>query len=210
MNAETRKPYRPAKGTEPWNRGRKLPPDPLTDEEARKLIQTPSRTAPTGIRNAALLAVLWGAGLRVSEALALKVSDWGATAGLLRVQHGKGDRDRVAKLAGETAPYLERWLERRSALGFNGRQPLFCTLEGKPLSTSYVRTMIRREAEAAGIERRVHPHGLRHSHASHLAARGASLPTIQGQLGHTNPVTTARYIARLCPRQRAEEIDRVW
>jgi site-specific recombinase XerD len=79
---------------------------------------------------------------------------------------------------------LQRWTDKRQALGLNGRQPLFCSITkgapfGRPLHPSYVRTMLGRLAERAGIEKRVHPHGLRHAHAAEFAAEGTPVHLIQ-------------------------------
>jgi len=204
-------PYSPPKGTTPSNKGRRLPAEPLSTDEARALIRAPSRRAPTGVRNAALLAVLWGGGLRIEEALALRPADWDdGTCNLLRILHGKGDRDRNVALAPEAVPYLIAWLERRAQHGLNGRHRLFSTLEGRPLHASYVRTMIKRMAKRAGIDKRVHPHGLRHSHACELRRRGVDYRVIQGQLGHARLETTIRYLEDISPTDRAEAIIRAW
>ena len=84
-------------------------------------------------------------------------------------------------------------------LGFNGYMPLFCTLQGKPLKSSYVRTLLPRLADKADIEKRVHPHGLRHTHAYELMTEGVPVPIIQQQLGHTSLATTDRYVSHLAP-----------
>jgi site-specific recombinase XerD len=192
----------------PWNKGRRLPPEVLTLDELRALLRAPSGRAPTGVRNRAVLAVMWGAGLRVGEAVALMPKDYDAEAGTLRVLHGKGDKARtVALVAGQDA--LERWLDRRAKLGLTARHPLFSTLAGTALSTDYVRQMTRRMAKRAGIERRVSPHTLRHTHAYGLVQDGEPVTAIQGQLGHANVAVTARYVAHLHPRERVERLRRL-
>jgi site-specific recombinase XerD len=151
------------------------------------------------VRNAALLAVLYRAGLRVSEALALMPKDLDAANSTIRVLHGKGDRWRTVGLDPGGWALLQRWLDHRTALGINGRQPVFCTLKGKPVSAAYVRMLLPRLARRAGIEKRCHPHGLRHTFAYELAGEGVPIHVIQAQLGHSSVATTDRYIRHLRP-----------
>jgi len=99
---------------------------------------------------------------------------------------------------------LERWLDKRRALGLSGRRPIFCTLRGEPLDSSYVRRLLPRLAVKAGIEKRVHAHGLRHAHAAELAAEGLPVNVVQQQLGHGSLATTDRYLRHIAPRERVE------
>jgi len=159
---------------------------------------------PSGIRNAALIATLFGAGLRVSEALDLKPSDLDLRNGTVRVRHGKGDRARTVAIDSSGQAFVERWLGKREQLGLSGRQPLFCTIShnerfGNGLDSSYVRRLLPRLAVRAGIHRRVHAHGLRHSLATALAHEGKPLPTITAQLGHSSTAVTHRYLAKIAP-----------
>ena len=108
-------------------------------DEARTLLRACSRRAPTGVRNAALLAVLYRGGLRVSEALALEAKDVDRKHGTVRILHGKGDRARTVGLDAGAFALVERWLEKRKALGIKRSAPLFCTLDGRPVDASYVR-----------------------------------------------------------------------
>ena len=185
----------------PWNKGRKLPPEPLSADEVKRLIKQPSGRAPTGIRNRALLVLLYRGGLRCSEALALRPKDLDIDAGTVRVLHGKGDKSRLVGLDAGAMAIIQVWLDKRASLGFNGRQRLICTLQGKPVSSRYVRSLLPRLAAKAGIEKRVHAHGLRHTLASELSAEGVPLPLIQSQLGHANLSTTDRYIRGLAPQE---------
>ena len=106
---------------------------------------------------------------------------------------------------------LTGWLECRKALGLNGHRPIFCTLKGKPVSTAQVREMLPRRAKKAGIAKRVHAHGLRHTGASELAQEGVALIDIQQQLGHSSAATTDRYLHQLNPIARAERLrSRTW
>lgn len=193
------------------NAGQRFPAEILTADEVRALIGACSKRAPTGVRNRALLVVLYRGGLRISEALALKPKDIDAAAGTITVLHGKGDRRRTVGLDDGAFDVVARWLERRKGLGLSGRQPLFCTLEGRPLQSSYVRTLLPRLARKAAIDKRVHPHGLRHTHAAELAAEGKPVNLIQAQLGHTSLSTTDRYLRHIAPQQLIDAMrEREW
>lgn len=175
----------------------KLDADLLTPREVEALLRACSNRAPTGIRNRALIAVLWRSGLRLGEALALKTKDIDLDAGTLIVQHGKGDKRRVVGLDAGTAALLARWLQTRSNRGINGRAPVFCTLTGDALDQSYVRHLLPRIAGRAGIEKRVHAHGLRHAFAVELEREGATVSAIRDLLGHSSAAVTDRYLRRL-------------
>jgi integrase/recombinase XerD len=195
----------------PANKGRKLPPEPLSTDEVRSLIRACSTRATTGIRNRALIAVLYRAGLRISEALTLLPKDLDAQASTIRVLHGKGDHDRVVGLDAGAWAILQNWLDRRAAAGINGHARVFCTLKGRPVKTAYVRGLLPRLARKAGIDKRVHAHGLRHTHAYELAGEGTPLHVIQAQLGHASVATTDRYIRHLNPSAVVEAMKaRAW
>ena len=191
---------------EPANKGQKLPGEVLTADEVAELIRACGKGA-AGVRNAGLIATMYGAGLRVSEALALKPSDIKLDTGMIHVQHGKGDKSRRVGMAASLQLHLERWLAMRKEMGFNGRQVVFCTISsnnlGQPLNTSYVRHLLPRLAKKAGIDRRVHPHALRHSLASELAFDGTPLPVITSQLGHSSTAVTDRYLKKVAPADLA-------
>lgn len=174
--------------------GQKYPVEPLTRQEIEALLAACSKGA-TGTRNRALVGLLWRSGLRVSEALALKPSDVGERS--VRVLHGKGDKARLVGLDATAKALLDLWLSERKALGLKG--PLFCTLKGEPVKTAYVRALFKRLAADAGIDKRVHPHGLRHTHAFELINEGVPLNAISAQLGHSNLLTTQRYVNHLNP-----------
>jgi integrase/recombinase XerD len=186
------------KGQAAQNAGRRFPAEVLTEDEIRAMLRLCSLTAPTGIRNRALITVMYGAGLRISEALALKPSNVNAASGTVRVLHGKGDKARTVGLDDGSMAILARWMDKRRTLGLrNG--PLFCTLDGQPVSDRYVRDMLKRLAAKAGIDKRVHPHGLRHTHAAELVAEGTPVNVIQQQLGHASLAVTDRYLRHVAP-----------
>lgn len=176
---------------------RRLDTDLLTPAEVEALIRACSRRAPTGVRNRALIAVAWRSGLRIGEVLALHTKDVDLDEGTVRVQHGKGDRYRVVGIDVGTAALLARWLEIRRKRGINGRVPIFCTLDGGPIDQSYVRHLLPRLAIKAGIEKRVHAHGLRHAYAASLEREGATISMIRDLLGHSSASVTDRYLRRL-------------
>jgi len=189
----------------PTNAGVKFPAEILTKDEARALVLAPSKRAPTGVRNRALIAIMYGAGLRLAEALALKPSDVDMDARSIRILHGKGDAARFAGIDEGALVHVVRWLETRHAAGIRGRV-LFCTLDGTALSPRYVRAMMVRMAARADIDKRVHPHGLRHTHATELESSGFTVSEIQQQLGHTHLNTTAVYLNHISPSARITKI----
>jgi site-specific recombinase XerD len=195
--------------SDPANKGKRYPPEPLTTDEAQALIEAVGGKGPLAVRNRALVALLWRSGLRVSEALALRPSDVDERKGTVRVREGKGRKDRVAVIDGRALGYLGAWTEVRKRLDLNGRQPLFCSVgrgdtrqAGKPIDSSYVRRLLPKLAERAGIDKRVHAHGLRHSMATEMVERGLALHVIAGQLGHSSTATTDTYLAKLMPSER--------
>ena len=180
-------------------RGKLLPPEVLTEREIRALIGACSTRGITGHRNRALLAILWRTGVRISEALELRPHDVDFQNGTVRVRLGKGLKPRTTVLSDlDALPLIERWLEERGKLQAVGQgAPLLCTLKGTPTDPSYARHLLPRLAKRAGLERRVHPHGLRHTHAADLALAGVPVLAIQQQLGHSSLVTTAKYLRRV-------------
>jgi site-specific recombinase XerD len=181
------------------NAGKKFPAEPLTAEEAKALFNACSKRAPTGIRNRALLVVLYRAGLRISEALGLLPKDLDSEAGTLRVLRGKGKTTRLIGLDSGAWAVLQVWMERRARLGLTARSPVFCTLAGEPLKTAYVRAMLPRLARKAGIAKRVHAHGFRHSFAFELCNERTPLHLVQAALGHASIATTNGYVSHLNP-----------
>jgi site-specific recombinase XerD len=177
-------------------KGRTFPAEPLTPAEVAAIIGGCSATSRTGIRNRALLALLYRSGLRIAELLALKPSDVNLAAHSIRVTHGKGNKATTRGFHPTADDALARWLDTRRELGLrNG--PLFCTLDGRPLYPQYVRLLLQRLAAKADIDKRVHPHGLRHTFADELRRAGVDVVTISKLLGHSSIVVTARYLDHL-------------
>jgi len=194
----------------PSNKGMRFPPETLTAAEVEDLIKAASNVAPTGIRNRALMAVLYRCGLRLAEALALKPADIDLIHGTVRVLHGKGGKARTVGIDSGALAIVQRWIDTRDSHGIRG-QILFCTLAGRPVNPRDVREVLTRYAARAGITKRVHPHGLRHTHAAELALEGVPVNTIQAQLGHSNLSTTSTYLAHIAPWELVDAIrGRAW
>jgi site-specific recombinase XerD len=185
----------------------------------RALLAAASPRSASGVRNRALVAVLYRGGLRLAEALALRVADVDLEAGAVRVLRGKGARARTVGLDPGACALVERWTERRRQLGIGRRSPLFCTISagerrgsvlrpGEALDPRYVRAALGRLAERAGVDKRVHPHGLRHTHAAELAAEGVPSTVIRDQLGHSNLSTTDRYLRHVAPQEVLRTMSR--
>jgi site-specific recombinase XerD len=147
------------------------------------------------------LALLYRGMLRVAEALAVRPKDVDIAGRCLRVLHGKGDRPRTIGLDLGALTLIVGWLRvREGRLGHLAADvPLICTLKGGPIQSAYVRNWLRRAAKRAGIAKRVHPHGMRHTGACELASEGVDLRVISKQLGHAKFATTQTYLDHLHP-----------
>ena len=167
----------------PANKGKRYPAEILTEDEARRLLAACSKRAPTGIRNRALIIVLYRAGIRISEALALYPRDLDAEAGTIHVREEKGSKPRAVSLQ-PGGVRRARPLARREGAPRPRREtpsvldPSRSAVEGE----LHPRALLPRLAEKAGIEKRVHAHALRH--AAELAREGTPTNLIQAQLGH--------------------------
>lgn len=187
---------------EPWNKGKRLPPDPLTPEEARHLIaiNADSRT-PSGRKQYAMLVTLWRAGLRADELLSLQLCDYRAAGGdlcTIRVMRpkgsGRGKAPREVGLDTKACEAIRRWVAVRGQReGY-----LFCAQRsGKKMSPSWLRKMVAREAKRARIHRRVSPHSLRHTFALELYRERVGMVHIMDAMGHTSLNMTANYLRGL-------------
>lgn len=164
-------------------------PEFLSRDEGVALLAQPNPRYPTGARNRALLATFYRAGLRCSEALNLTPRDVQWTKQKIRVNSGKGDKDRVVPVEATLLELLDRWREKRPKSDW-----FFCTLKGDRMEDSYVREMVARYGRKAGIEIRCHPHLLRHSYATDLLEDGAPVTHVQRLLGHAHLETTSIYL----------------
>jgi integrase len=160
---------------------RRFPPEVLNDAEVRALLAAcGDRTLPER-RNRALLVLLYRSGLRISEALMLHPKDIDLDSGTVRVLFAKGGRSRTVGIDPLAASELRRWVEARAERRFGDRAPLFCSRLGKPVTTGYLRRLLPGLARRAGILKRVHAHGLRHTHASELRTEGVDITILTGK-----------------------------
>lgn len=157
--------------------------DLLTPLEAAALVRASSARAATGLRNRALVAVMYRSGLRPGEALALHPRDLDLVAGTLLVPPRKGGTARVVGVDATTRALLATWLETRAEKGIGPEGYLFCTLAGEPLKAAYVRELLPRLARRAQIRKRVHPLALRYANAAELAEEGLPAAAIDRHLG---------------------------
>lgn len=163
-------------------------PSFLPKDESKGLLDALAERSEAGLRDHALLELLYATGLRVAECCGLDLDDVDRRRGAVRVM-GKGGKERVVP-AGDTAlEALDAWLSVRG----EGRGALFTNLRGGRLGTRSVHRIVKRRARAAGIDRRVTPHTLRHTFATHMLGEGADLRLIQELLGHSRLSTTQRY-----------------
>jgi len=185
-------------------RRRRTLPRTLSPGEAERLIDAAAGTTPRSLRDRALVELLYGAGLRVSEAVGLERSAVDLERRLVRCI-GKGSKERVVPIGREAAEALRRYLARgRPFLDRRHRPELFLNAKGGPLTRAGAFFILRRLAGAAGLEpERVHPHLLRHSFATHLLEGGADLRSVQEMLGHADLATTELY-THVSDRRRRE------
>lgn len=185
-------------------KGRRFPAEVLTRDEVTRLFRAVGKRSSIAARNRALLAVGYRCGLRVNEALSLLPKDVDLTSGWLRVLCGKGGKTRTVGMDNMTIAILGKWLERRGAWGLNGEHPIFCSLKGTKLYKGYVAALMIRLGRRAGIEKRVHYHGLRHTYACELMKEKFPIMEIKENLGHANLNTTAVYLNHIAPAERIE------
>jgi site-specific recombinase XerD len=170
------------------------PADPPKVEEIIAVMRTAGDRAH-GRRLRGLIVIMWRAGLRIQEALALSEGDLDERRGSLLVRRGKGGRRREDGMDAWGWEQLDRWLDMRRELAVG---PLLCvingTTRGRHWSSAAARAELRRTAAAAGVRRRFAPHQLRHAHAVEMAREGVPLIVIQRQLGHSDLGVTSVYL----------------
>lgn len=197
------RPDNPAADLELPRRRRALPKT-LSPGEAERLIEAAKGTTPRSLRDRALVELLYGAGLRVSEAVGLEKAAVDLDARLVRAV-GKGSKERVVPIGRQAADALRRYLARgRPYLDVRHRPELFLNARGGALTRAGAFLILRKLAGAAGLDpERVHPHLLRHSFATHLLEGGADLRSVQEMLGHADLATTELY-THVSDRRRRE------
>jgi integrase/recombinase XerD len=189
----------PTADVRPTGGGRRLP-KALSEEEALALIGAATGDDPAARRDRAILEVLYGTGMRVSELAGLSLADLGSDTGLVRVL-GKGSKERLVPLGRCAAAALDDWLgpggrpswEPRRWARRGDAEAVFLNARGGRLTRQGVWGVLKKRARAVGLEEKVHPHVLRHSCATHMLARGADIRVVQELLGHVSIATTQIY-----------------
>ena len=170
-------------------------PDVLSVEEIDAMIAAIPQEKEEALRNEAIIETLYGSGLRVSELVDARISRMSLSDGLLIVE-GKGSKQRMVPLSPTSVELIEKWLPQRNRLNIKpaGQDVIFLNRRGAPLTRVMVFYIIRDLARIAGIRKKVSPHTLRHSFATHLLEGGANLRAIQEMLGHESIATTELYL----------------
>jgi len=207
------------KGKAAPNKGKRYPAEAPEPEQINAILRKCSRRAPTGVRNRAMILVLWRCGLRLSEMLKLAPADIDLKRGVVHVKHGKSKprtkaevkakapkkvQRRQVGLPEDAAEAVERWMEVRKARNISGRSRLFTTLAGSEVNGNYLRIALPRLARRAGIEARIHPHCLRHAYARDAVRAGLDVRIVSAALGHADISITNRYVNHLDPRETIE------
>jgi len=195
-------------GTALPKKGKRLP-KVLQPTDIDRLLDAPDIETPAGQRDRAILEMLYGGGLRISELVALNIRDVDTIDGVAIVQ-GKGAKERVAYFGEPAMRALRRYLgSGRSELASGASDALWLNRLGGRLTARAVQMLIKKYAVAAGIAADVHPHLLRHSFATHLLDGGAELRVVQDLLGHSSPTTTQIY-THVSQARQAELSDKAW
>ena len=181
----------PCDGVDPPKIGRYLP-EVLSVQEVDDIIASVDTSTPAGLRDRAILEVLYGCGLRVSEAAGLRMSDIFAKEGFLRIV-GKGDKERIIPLGEMAAEALEAWYGARPEPCRGYEDFVFLNRSGKSLSRVSIFNIVKKQAMLAGVRKEISPHTFRHSFATHLVENGADLRVVQEMLGHESILTTEIY-----------------
>ena len=184
----------PTLGVSTPKQERRLPRQ-LSVDEMSHLLEMPDDSTALGARDRAILELLYATGVRVSELTSLDFDDLDLSEGMIRVL-GKGRKERMVPVGSKAIQALRKYLRRRGELepkAGSGKDALFLNFRGKRLNVRSVRRLLNQALEAAAIVRKVSPHTLRHSFATHLLDAGADLRSIQELLGHASLSTTQRY-----------------
>lgn len=168
-------------------------PKTLPPDEVEALLAAPDRSSTLGLRDAAMLELLYATGLRVSELVRIRVDELVMDAGFLRTM-GKGSKERIVPFGDAARDVIIRYLaDARPELDTKGDPALFLTVRGRPMSRQMFWKTITNHARAAGVRSHISPHVLRHSFATHLLENGADLRSVQMMLGHSDISTTQIY-----------------
>ena len=166
----------------------------MSNEEVDELLEAPDISKDNGMRDRAMLELMYATGLRVSELLSLRFRNVNMQNGLITV-YGKGNKQRSVPVSSFALEFLRKYIDgpRKRVKGSKDTDIIFLNRDGKALSRTYFFMQIKRYAEEKGIDSSVSPHTLRHCFATHLLENGASLRAVQEMLGHSNIATTQIY-----------------
>lgn len=181
----------PCDGVDSPKIGRYLP-EVLSVEEVGAIMDSVDLSTWTGLRDRAVLEVLYGCGLRVSEAVGLRISSIYKDDGFIRII-GKGNKERIVPIGQMAADALDAWFEARPEPAKGCEDAVFLNRFGKPLSRVSMFNMVKTQAMLAGVTKEISPHTFRHSFATHLIENGADLRVVQEMLGHESILTTEIY-----------------
>jgi site-specific recombinase XerD len=184
----------------------RYPIEVLTKSEVRALLDACGTKKWTDRRNSALIMLLYRSGLRIAEAMALRPCDVELERGAIRVLRGKGGRARTVGIDRVGAGPIAAWMNEHRARGCSPGHALFVTASGRTLTQGYLRRKLPELGLRAGIYKRVHAHGLRHTHAAELRAEGIDIAVIKRQLGHASLLTTISYLDHLAPMSVVEAV----
>jgi integrase/recombinase XerD len=194
----------PAEDLSTPQRGAHLPRF-LTEEEMERLLLAPDVQTSEGLRDRAMLEVMYATGLRVSELISLKLADLDLDGGTI-VCHGKGSKERRIPIGKSATRWLERYIAARARSGKGASARLFLSSAGAQLTRQTAWAMIKRHAAHASLSN-ISPHTLRHSFATHLLQRGADSRSVQALLGHSDISTTQIY-THITDRHMRDTYDR--
>jgi len=170
----------------------------LYSQEVEKLIETPQQNSPSGIRDVAILEMLYGTGMRVSELINLNISDFDSEEKIIRVV-GKGSKERILPVSNHILRAMEKYMQIRSLINKSKNKlnienkALFVNRYGGRITTRSIRRIITKYIKMANLNKKLSPHVLRHSFATHLLGGGADLKSVQELLGHKSLSTTQIY-----------------
>jgi len=169
-------------------------PKVMSIKEVEKLLKTPAIKKPRGLRNLAMMEIIYGAGLRVSELIMLRTTDINLDSGLVRVM-GKGSKERIIPIGSHAREVTRNWIENARPRLLNNMPSdyLFVARAGKPMTRQAFWKIIKKYATLANIAKNITPHTFRHSFATHLLEGGADLRSVQTMLGHSDISTTQIY-----------------
>lgn len=166
----------------------------MSNEEVDELLEAPDISKDNGMRDRAMLELMYATGLRVSELLSLRFRNVNMQNGLITI-YGKGNKQRSVPVSSFALEFLRKYIDgpRKRVKGSKDTDIIFLNRDGKALSRTYFFMQVKRYAEEKGIDSSVSPHTLRHCFATHLLENGASLRAVQEMLGHSNIATTQIY-----------------